>query len=283
MALCSKISFHPDPVKRTLITVIYCGTGIFFNFFMLQVFCRPVPYAAAMCIAFFLSILAFPFVNSGWLKLLLSFLLGTGVPICAYCILFLGDPRKNMANYIGFIFEILLFGLGLLAFIPFYLLWHIRKYYNSTPSAGKLLFMSGVFLPIVALIMYLFNLHAYQKLSEDIASKSANLDEYMARLPKNYFTERRLGLCWKYHTELEYVYDGWRPPLHDPFVVIGLWFYPLLGSSKPFPFQFEYNADAIKYYHRKFPERPLVEKCPCSYSGDGRTYPFGLDSVQHIH
>ena len=280
-AFFRKIIFHPDPVKRTLVTLIYCGIGIYFNFFVLQVFCRPVPYAAAMCVAFFLSILVFPFVNSGWLKGFLYFFIGTGVPICVYCMLFLGGPL--LIGYIGFALLILFFGGGLLAFIPFYLLAHIRRYYKTAGRTYRIVFKSGIFIPLVVLAVYLFNFKAYLSVADKMHNRSVSKDEIISALPSNYFTERLLGLCWKYHTNLEFINDGWRPPLHDPFLVIAIsvFNFPFHSTDAKWP---NYNTEAIKYYHRKFPERPLKESCPCSYSHDGVGYLSDpLDSVEVKH
>ncbi len=271
-AVLKTIVFHPDPIARLKITLAYCGIGVYTNFFILQVFCMPVLYAAVMCVIFFFAILVFPFVKVNWVKNGLYFLLGTGVPICVYCIMFLGDPHKRMANYIGFILEILLLGAGLLAFIPFYLLFHILKYYKEADRSGKMLLLLGISLPMIALGVYLFNLGAYFKLQDNIAKHSVNVDDYISRLPNNYFTERELGLCWKYHTNLEYINDGWRPPLHDPFVVIGIWLMPLIAPRGIPVFTISSDKESIKFYHRKFPERPLKECCPCSYSHDGKRY-----------
>ncbi len=277
-----KITFHPNPKIRLLITLVYCGIGIYVNFFCLQVFCMPVLYARIMCLTFFVAILIFPFINSERIRAPLYFLLGMGVPICVYCILFLGDPNKLMINYIGFILEILLLGAGLLAFIPFYLLHHIRHYYKAAGTAGRRLLLAGVFVPLTCLGVYLFLFRREMLLWNELEHKSANVDEFIQRLPKNYFVERRLGLCWKYHTNLEYIYDGWRPPLHDPFLVVALWFRPVTFPAGPPVFEIQYNEDAIRYYARKFPERPLQESCPCSYCRDGRGY-GGLDSVEPVH
>jgi hypothetical protein len=87
----------------------------------------------------------------------------------------------------------------------------------------------------------------------------------VASLPANYFTERLLGIGFKYHTQLEFVYDGWRPPLHDPFLNLGLWLYA--DSSYPFP-----ELSRIKYHSLLFPGIPLKVNCPCSYMKDGATY-----------
>jgi len=285
-----KVSFHPNPNIRFLITLVYCGIGIYVNFFCLQVFCMPVMYAAIMCIAFFIAILVFPFVEVKVLKTILYFLLGMGVPICIYCILFLAGPL--LVNYIGFLLEILLLGAGLLAFIPFYLLRHIYLYYRQAAVFDKRSLRAGILLPLIALCIYLFNFHSYLAMADKLQNQSTTTEEFVSKLPNSYFTERILGLHWKYHTRLSYIYDGWRPPLHDPFLIVGLWvnphryFYGFPRNSL-WPTYNDFRRDAMKYYHRMFPQRPLKVLCPCSYSHDGREYLSNnldnFDSVVHIH
>ncbi len=277
IAFLKKVSFHPNPKTRLIITLAYCGIGIFANFFMLQVFCMPVLYAALMCIAFFIAILIFPFVQTLWVKNVLYFLLGMGVPICVYCILFLGlgiHPWLIISSYLLYTIEIIFLGAGLLAFIPFYLLRQIYVYSKQGDNKRKQIFKAGMFIPLFVLAIYLINFRIYLNKTINIHIGSKTTDEFVHKLPKGYFTERILGLCWKYHTSLDYIYDGWRPPLHDPFLIISLWINPT-----PFFHNFNepdlwpiYNNEAIKYYHRKFPERPLKESCPCSYSHDGKEY-----------
>ncbi len=269
--LAKNIAFHPDPKKRIIITLWYCGLGIFVNFFCLQVFCMPVWWAAALCILFFFAIVSMSFITNDHLKMVLYFLLGIGVPIAVYCIIFLADPFENHCNYVFFTSAILFFGAGLLAFIPFYLLWHICKYYMAAGKKYRRIIKFGIFLPVFILIFYLVNFRMYINNVKKLGASATTTDELVKELPANYFTERMLGLHWKYHTRLEFVYDGWRPPLNDPFLVIALWtvVWPNFRDLKKWPV---YNWEAIKYYHRKFPDNPLHINCPCSFSPDGRGY-----------
>jgi len=286
-AFCKKIVFHPDPIKRTIITFIYCGVGIFFNFFVLQVFCMPVMYASVMCIVFYIALLAFPFIHNKVLKTIACFLLGTGVPICIYCAWFLASGNGGVFNYVFFFFAILLLGAGLLGFIPFYLLLHIRRYYKAAVPIGRRSILAGVVVPFVALAIYLSAFRSYLVSTISIQDNVATKDEFVRRLPNSYFTERILGLCWKYHTCIDFVYDGWRPPLHDPFLIIGLTYCsPAVfhHSNTADNFWPVYYWEAIKYYHRKFPGRRLKENCPCSYSRDGKDYLTDpLDSALGAH
>lgn len=287
-----KVPFHPDPMKRLKLTLVYCGSGILCNFFLLQVFCMPVQYAAAMCIAFFVAIVIFPFVQNKWLKNFLYFLLGMGVPICLYCIVFLSDPwgipffnyQNPFLNYLEYVLGILFLGLGLFAFIPFYLLWHIFKYGASAKLIGKMLILCGILAPCLVLIVYLFSFKGNYDNYISAWNQYGNTENFAASLPRNYFTERFLGVGFKCHTKLEFVYDGWRPPLHDPFLNIGLWIW---GASESGPDHWGYYPppwgrnqlqERLIWYSKLFPERKLSAWCPCILE-DEEYFKTNLDSI----
>lgn len=188
------------------------------------------------------------------------FFIGSGIPICIYYILFLADPWDGFKLYIFYVVTIII-GLGLLAFIPFYLLYHSYKYSRQAQRDEKLIMLGGTLLPICFFIIYIMPFKAELQAFENV-SKTEN---EQPRYKKNHFTERFLGIGLKYHTKLEFVYDGWRPPLHDPFLNVGLWIY----SDTYFP-QKEINRK--KYYQALFPELPVKANCPCSYTRDGLSY-----------
>ena len=96
--LVLKFFFHPNIRKRTLITSILCGLALFCNFFVLQIYCRPVNYAAAMCSAFFAAIVLMPFLHQKYIRSAAYLLIGSGIPICLYCIIFLADPYERFGG-----------------------------------------------------------------------------------------------------------------------------------------------------------------------------------------
>lgn len=125
MAVIGRLPFHPNRNTRTLITLIYTVVALFANFFMFQVFCVPVEWAAWYCSVFIFGILIHPFVGSSIAKLLSGIVLGAGILPCIYCIIFLTAPAGLIKGYIGYTLLILLCGSGLLAYLPVYLLWQI--------------------------------------------------------------------------------------------------------------------------------------------------------------
>jgi len=75
----------------------------------------------------------------------------------------------------------------------------------------------------------------------------------------NYLTELILGAHWKYHTKI-CIYDGWRPPFHDP----------VLGFAQPFLYygeQFNYElsmTNRVNLYEKIFPENNRTFDCNCA-------------------
>ncbi len=122
---------------------------------------------------------------------------------------------------------------------------------------------------MLVLFFYLFQLSRYCRKLQDIEAEATTTQDDMLRLPRDYFTERYLGMHWKYHTRLCYLYDGQRPPLHDPFMVVGLWVFPYLQNHQSVSgkgFTYKYHIDTSKkYYHLLFPSMPMEVSCKCSY------------------
>lgn len=246
---------------------MYIGAGLLGNFFLLQAFCTPVWWATVYCLVFLVALLYIPFVKQPWVKGILYFLLGAGTLACLYTIIFLADPWNHFSGYIYFTFQILLLGLGLLAFIPVYLLWHIYKYVKPAMPVYKKLFIAGLVAPLVILCIYLHQFkEEYRRMNYTYYSNKPET------LQANEYTEQLLGIGYKYHTKLEYIYDGWRPPLHHPFLNIGLWLYaesyfPFKNLSPPF---IELNRPF--HYKRLFPHHPLKVNCVCSFTSNGKSF-----------
>jgi len=276
--LVLKFFFHPNIRKRTLITSILCGLALFCNFFVLQIYCRPVNYAAAMCSAFFAAIVLMPFLHQKYIRSAAYLLIGSGIPICLYCIIFLADPYERFGGYLSQnilrIALFLSFRMALTAYAPLYLLWHIYCYVRLGTRAEKLLTLSGCAIPIIAFVFYLYPFCANYNLYMRAWNKYGNTQQFADALPRNYFTERFLGIGFLYHTKLNVIYDGWRPPLHDPFVNAALWIYSK-GADGYYPPPFYWKTTIIPkeiYYHHLFPDLPLKANCPCNYTADGMSY-----------
>jgi hypothetical protein len=75
----------------------------------------------------------------------------------------------------------------------------------------------------------------------------------------NPMTERIAGMHFLYHTQF-CIYDGWRPPLHDPAMVLGMclngWRDPLWGMEL---------EERVALYHKMYPDKSITAPCACSF------------------
>jgi hypothetical protein len=255
--------FHPDKRTRVAIIFLYTAIALYANFFMFQVFCVPVAWAAWYCVVFILALMYYPFIKCRFVRCFAAFVLGAGVLPCIYCIVFLSDPWAYFTGYIGLTLWVLFAGIGLLAYLPMYLLVPVLIYFRQESRLYRICMLLGIFVPLIPLIMYLKSFDA-ELTKFNTMCDGKELTTYVA-LPNNQYVEQFLGIGYKYHTRLEYIYDGWRPPIHDPFLNIGLWIY----SDTFYPCK---DLKRRKYYKLIFPERKLQMNCPCSYMNDGMTY-----------
>ena len=280
ISLLRKLAFHPSPVKRLQITLLYCALGLCANFYTLQLFCTPVWWATVICIAFVIAVAFIPFVAYKPLLVVFYFLLGAGVPVCIYIISFFSYPYPGddvLPNVLLYLIGFVCFGISFLSFIPLYLLFHVYCYFRGAELFYRRYIVAGIILPLLVLSVYLFQLSGYCRKLQTLEAEVTTTKDYILLLPRDYFTERYLGMHWKYHTRLCYLYDGQRPPLHDPFMVVGLWVNPYLlnhQSSAGKGFTYKCNIDSSKkYYHLLFPSMPMELTCRCSYGGALLNYP----------
>ena len=87
------------------------------------------------------------------------------------------------------------------------------------------------------------------------AAKKVKNGEYDT---KNPMTERILGMHFRYHTRI-CIYDGWRPPLHDPAMVIGM---RLTGDKDPL--EGMTLETRLQLYREVYPSLPVINECACS-------------------
>lgn len=268
----TSLLFHPNKNLRTLITLVYTLAAVYINFFVLQVFCMPVWWTAIPLVLFIISLLLFPYCSK-YLQLLLAIGIGIGVFISIYSIIFLADPWSNYLGYILYTIGIIAFGLGLLPFIFVYYLYHIYKYFIQSTIQIRGTMTVGFIIPVIVTIIYLI---PFKKEFDDFNTACGYAppdkpmrDNWHAEHPElfkpNLYTEQFLGIGVKYHTKLEYMYDGWRPPIHHPLLNIGLWIY----SGTYYPQQL---LNRTKYYKEVFRNRTYMVNCTCSQTDDAKTY-----------
>lgn len=88
-------------------------------------------------------------------------------------------------------------------------------------------------------------------------------------LEKNFMTEKILGMHFIYHTRY-CEFDGWRPPKHEPILVIGMW---LNNRKDPLSLNLEKR---LELYKKFFPNKTYKFECSCGYQyrADYHNSPF---------
>jgi hypothetical protein len=254
----------------------------FLNEFALQVFCQPVLWAGLVLLASVGAFLVWPWLGRGpvaW-RYLALFLQGAMVPVCAYCLLFLG-PGLLIT---GLLFSFLI--LPAMAWLPvWFAAQAINRAISSRLRGGQVAFMLGT---VPLLVAQGWAEQQYRAIETAVAGLPAGERRQPASLarvvPRSFMAERLAGALFKYHNFEELVYDGWRPPLHDPLANVSLWLragrdWRWHGSERarsdwyanPLLVGNSVNSQAA-FYHRLFPNEPVKVDCACSHTGDGQHY-----------
>lgn len=276
MSFRQRLHSLPSSPWLAFVNALFCTGAIMANAHH-QVFCQPVAWAAVVMAIAFAPLVAFNLIRDslGRFKGTVFFLFGIAACICLYCIVFLS--YLNLA------------GLFSLAVIPYYL---ISKGHFGGPMALPFAFLplflliqlfvlvlgrrsnrmdrkhfgSGVALCVAfALVMTTwFNVH-YSTVQNALTAGTTK------GLPRDYMTERMLGMHVKYHLSFCEL-DGWRPPLHDPAVVVAVWLTAPFRADLDWRGMAPFGArqrttffdERIAAYKTVFPERPLRQKCSCA-------------------
>ncbi len=229
-------------LNSILITLIIIGN------LYLQVFCIPTFWAIIFFSICCFSLIFYPILNHKIISLILSFLNGFSFMVFLYCIIFLG-----VFNLAGLI--LIFFGIGILIYVPHFIVFQLIINYLVKPKDNihRNLFLSSVCISI-GIVFYISNLYA-KALINIHEFKNSNYQ----KLEKNFMTEKILGMHFIYHTEIN-EYDEWRPPKHEPFLVVNLWL-----NNKIDPLNVDLKK-RIDLYKKFFPENPIHFDCSCAYS-----------------
>ncbi|TGE13426.1 hypothetical protein [Hymenobacter elongatus] len=207
------------------------------------------------------------------------FLQGVAFTVCAYCAWFISLQPELYTLWI-FLFWLV---LPLLVWVPAFfggqLLWRVAR----LRLPGKwLVFVVGVFALAPALW---WARQQYQQLERVLAelplAQRKSLPVLVRTLPRTYMLERVAGVNFIYHTSPEFIFDGWRPPLHDPLLVICRQLHRKSGLlNADYHFLLALNDSeyrrwlhpSLQLYHSLFPTRPVKADCVCSRNRDGLSY-----------
>ena len=147
----------------------------------------------------------------------------------------------------------IMIGFGLLTFIPHFfiiqLIW--KNLIKPAKSTSMYFFITAIFLCIGIIV---FIGQEYKKAIHTIKNfKESNYTE----LEKSFMIEKILGMHFIYHTRF-CEFDGWRPPKHEPKLIIGMW---LNRSIDPL------NVDLktrLELYKKFFPNNKYKFECSCA-------------------
>lgn len=218
---------------------------VLLNFFT-QAFCIPPIWTVLLLIICFANTILYPFLKTSKYEFLISFLNGISLCIFIYSAIFL----ENI-NLFGL--TMLLLGIGIPLAIPYFFIFQLLWTHLIKPihKRSRYFFIGGI---VSCLGIIFFIGQEYKNAISSIEKfKASNYTE----LDKTFMTERILGMHFIYHTRFCY-YDGWRPPKHDPILVIGMW---MNNRIDPLDIRLE---ERLQLYKKFFPENSYKFKCSCA-------------------
>jgi hypothetical protein len=244
-----------------------------------QLFCNPVPWATILVLLFIVSFLTYPFIKRNkTITSLMAFLSGLGVFMSIYLVLF---ARWEYLIFLAFNIPVILILHFLIKFLkrkldsnvfnafyfypaiiltPFFLLYQLWMVFKTLANPQKRIFFIAPALTLT--IMVILSLRISHLVNEIKAYNETNNTELL-RLTENpidnYLTELILGAHWKYHTQL-CLYDGWRPPYHDPVLVSAN---KILNPFSNFD-QGTTLPRANELYKETFPDKETSFDCRCA-------------------
>lgn len=213
-----------------VLNIILIAISIWLNTTYNGGFCVFVPWAMAVQIVCFVNMVTFTWLEQTPLWWLNAFICGISTGVFFYWVIFSGVL-------------VILFPVSI--FFIFLLVW--RNVKHPVRKQSKPWYLAGIAVCVVFAIVsaVLFS----------SAAKKVKNGEYDT---KNPMTERILGMHFRYHTRI-CPYDGWRPPLHDPAMVIGM---RLSGDKDPLE---EMTLETrLQFYHEVYPSLPVKNHCACS-------------------
>ena len=218
-----------------------------------QGFCIPTLWAAiAIGISLLFIILSpLPFFKKSNSSLV-GFVAGFSFFCFFYCVLFL-----EQFNLYAFPM-VLFFGYGIVLLIPHIFIFQLiaRYLFTSKKIKLKLFFGLGVFVCLI--ISAMAGIKYKQAMESVLAMQKSNFSQ----LETNFMTEKILGMHFIYHTRI-CEFDGWRPPKHEPLLVLGMW---LNGRQDPLKVSLE---ERLNLYKTFFPNNTVKFDCSCAVGETG--------------
>jgi len=239
--------YFSNSTKLALLNAILIGVLIALNTYF-QAFCIPTNWTIVLLVICFTNTIIYPLVkNNKKLHLLTSFINGITLFVFIYCVIFL--EHMNLTGLLLLIAA----GSGVVVFIPHFfivqLLW--RNLIRPTSTLSRKYFLTAILI-CTGIVFYIG--HQYKEAITSIESfEQSNFKE----LDKSFMTEKILGMHFIYHTRYCF-FDGWRPPKHEPILVIGMWL-----NNRYDPLSVDLKT-RLELYKKFFPNRKYKFSCSCA-------------------
>lgn len=236
--------YFSHPINLCLLNGILIAIIVVLNIYF-QAFCIPTTWAIIMLVICFSNTIIYPFFEKTRYRPLTSFINGISLFVFLYCVIFL-----EVVNLYGLVLLIAI--VGLVVFIPHFfmlqLIW--RNVIKPSVKSTRLYFLAG-FMLCIATTLFIRKLYNDAIKSIERFEKSSYVE-----LEKNFMTEKILGMHFIYHTRID-TYDGWRPPKHEPLLILGMW---LNNRIDPLNVSLEKR---LELYKKFFPNNTFKFDCSC--------------------
>ena len=213
-----------------VLNVILIAISIWLNTTFNGGFCVFVPWAMAVQIVCFVNMVTFTWLEQTPLWQLNAFLCGVSTGVFFYWVIF---------------------SEGWVIFFPVSILFIFLLVWRNVKHPVKKQSMPWYFAGIAVCVVFTI----VSAILFSSAAKKVKNGEYDT---KNPMTERILGMHFRYHTRI-CIFDGWRPPLHDPAMVMGM---RLTGDKDPL--EGMTLETRLQLYHEVYSSLPVKNKCACS-------------------
>ncbi len=275
-------------VRLPTLNIIMAQGAYLGNQYLIQGFCQPVTWVWWVLLPSLGAFLAWPWLKQlPRLQYLLLWLQGAFFLVCLYCTLFVA-PYLLMTLFLGFLV------IPLLMWTPLLFGVQVVKRVWTSPLPGAWWVFGAGMLPLLLAQGWAWG--QYRQITAAVATlplaQQCQARPLLRVVPRTYMAERLAGQLFKYHASPEMIYDGWRPPLHDPLVNVCIAVDDIADASYantrrigPGPLIVEswqpdfsgprltdINAQAA-FYHALFPSEQVKADCICTYNiGDARYY-----------
>jgi hypothetical protein len=210
-----------------------------------QAFCIPTTWTIIVLAICFTNTILYPILDKSKFAPLTSFINGLTLFVFIYCVIFL----EHM-NLLGLVMIIV--GLGLATFIPHFfiaqLIW--KNLIKPTVMTSRSYFLAAIIL-CIGTVLYIG-----QDYKKAINSIEKFKESGYTELDKTFMTEKILGMHFIYHTRF-CEFDGWRPPKHEPIMIIGMWL-----NKRIDPLSVDLKT-RLELYKKFFPENKYKFGCSC--------------------